>query len=247
MAVHRLNKYAKIGITGLSIGLCCTCPKIRPQREAFFPSQKRRPCGQSARFVDGSPWIPQRPGVRNPERNATKRGFPQNPRLYYDYVYSLYPTPPLPARLPQRTKGRIRAARAGQKSFMDCLIFFNRLLILSLLSKPAVLCKILVWKAKGAFPGRTTSFLVRQRRSALHQRVVRSRKPALHFLLLRARVQRLRQIEYHSQFGQVNSFTCRKQRPRAKKWRGAFSIRRFRPCGRRIVVRWARRHPVRWP
>ena len=99
MAVHRLNKYAKMGITGLSIGLCCTCPKIRPQREAFFPSQKRRPCGQSARFVDGSPWIPQRPGVRNPERNATKRGFPQNPRLYYDYVYSLYPTPPLPAFL----------------------------------------------------------------------------------------------------------------------------------------------------
>ena len=186
-------------------------------------------------------------GVRNPERNATKRGFPQNPRLYYDYVYSLYPTPPLPARLPQRTKGRIRAARAGQKSFMDCLIFFNRLLILSLLSKPAVLCKILVWKAKGAFPGRTTSFLVRQRRSALHQRVVRSRKPTLHFLLLRARVQRLRQIAYHSQFGQVNSFTCRKQRPRATSWRGAFSIRRFRPCGRRIVVRWARRHPVRWP
>ena len=149
MAVHRLNKYAKMGITGLSIGLCCTCPKIRPQREAFFPSQKRRPCGQSARFVDGSPWIPQRPGVRNPERNATKRGFPQNPRLYYDYVYSLYPTPPLPARLPQRTKGRICAARAGQKSFMDCLIFFNRLLILSLLSKPAVCVRYWCGKRKG--------------------------------------------------------------------------------------------------
>ena len=116
-----------------------------------------------------------------------------------------------------------------KNSFMDCLIFFNRLLILSLLSKPAVLCKILVWKAKGAFPGRTTSFLVRQRRSALHQRVVRSRKPTLHFLLLRARVQRLRQIEYHSQFGQVNSFTCRKQRPRAKKWRGAFSYSTISP------------------
>ena len=112
-----------MGITGLSIGLCCTCPKIRPQREAFFPSQKRRPCGQSARFVDGSHWIPQRPGVRNPERNATKRGFPQNPRLYYDYVYSLYPTPPLPARLPQRTKGRICAARAGQKSFSRSFLY----------------------------------------------------------------------------------------------------------------------------
>ena len=75
----------------------------------------------------------------------------------------------------------------------------------------------------------------------------RKLEPTLHFLLLRARVQRLRQIEYHSQFGQVNSFTCRKQRPRATSWRGAFSIRRFRPCGRRIVARWARRHPVRWP
>lgn len=149
MAVHRLNKYAKIGITGLSIGLCCTCPKIRPQREAFFPSQKRRPCGQSARFVDGSPWIPQRPGVRNPERNATKRGFPQNPRLYYDYVYSLYPTPPLPARLPQRTKGRICAARAGQKSFMDCLIFFNRLLILSLFQNRPFCVRYWCGKRKG--------------------------------------------------------------------------------------------------
>lgn len=207
MAVHRLNKYAKTGITGLSIGLCCTCPKIRPQRERSFLRKSAGRVDQSAAFCGWKPLDSTAARVRNPERNATKRGFPQNPRLYYDYVYSLYPTPPLPARLPQRTKGRICAARAGQKSFMDCLIFFNRLLILSLLSKPAFCVRYWMWKAKGAFPGRTTSFLVRQRRSALHQRVVRSRKPTLHFLLLRARVQRLRQIEYHSQFGQVNSFT----------------------------------------